>query len=147
MSWFHHTKQEWLQRSHAARREHAEEAKKHTSDNIFMIPHEIAPALNIANDEEQTFEEYFGEKMPSHVLKALDMEISLWQHLDERIADINPGHLGDAEYERHAKAIRMFLVIIVDLLHAEDEMLGSCLQQHYLDILLELHRRAAAVPL
>jgi hemerythrin superfamily protein len=147
MSWFHYTKQERLKRDRELRRELAETAKKHTADNIFLIPHDIAPALTAALDEERTFEESFREKMPSHLRKALDLEISFWQHLNEKIDNVRAEHLTDSDYDKLKDAVRSFLVVLIDLLHAEEEMLTSCLQQHYLDLLHQLQARAADVSL
>jgi hemerythrin superfamily protein len=147
MSWFHFTKQERLRRNREQRRELAETAKKHAAENIFLIPHDIAPALTAAMDEERTFEEYFREKMPAHLRQALDLEISFWQHLNKKIDDVRADHLTDSDYDKIKDAVRSFLVVLIDVLHAEEEMLTSCLQQHYLDLLQTLQARAAAVPL
>src|SRR5207302_736940 len=89
MTWFHFTKQEQLKRNRELRRGIAETAKKHAAENIFLLPHDITPALTAAMDEERTFEEYFREKMPSHLRQALDLEISFWQHLKETIAAVH----------------------------------------------------------
>lgn len=147
MSWFHYTKQERFRHNREQRRELAETAKKHASENIFLIPHDIAPALRAAMDEERTFEEYFREKMPKHLQLALDLEISFWQHLQSKIDDAREAHLTESDYDKRKDDVRSFLVVIIDLLHAEEEMVQSCLQQHYLDLLHALQARAAAVPL
>ena len=147
MSWFHFTKQERLQRNRQIRREHAETAKKHAGDNIYLIPHEIEPALKIALDEERTFEEYFGEQLPAHMKEALNAEIALWQRLTKAIDASRGRNIGEPEYQQLAAAIREFLIPLIDLLHAEEEMITSCLQMHYVRIVRELQRRAAAVKL
>ena len=147
MTWFHFTKQEQLKRNREERRGIAETAKKHAAENIFLLPHDITPALTAAMDEERTFEEYFREKMPSHLRQALDLEISFWQHLQETITAVHADQLSDSDYDKIKDAVRSFLVVLIDLLHAEEEMLTSCLQQHYLDLLHQLQSRAAAVPL
>ena len=87
MSWFHFTKQERMQRNRQARREHAEKAKKLAGENLFLITHEIEPALKAALDDERTFEEYFREQMPTHMKAALNLEISFWQYLKEKVDD------------------------------------------------------------
>lgn len=147
MSWFHFTKQERLKRDRETRREHAEQAKRHAAENIFLIPHDSAAALKIAKGEERTFLEYFGEPMPTHLRDALKLEIAFWEHLDDVIDGARAASLTDAEYDQRSDAIRTFLVIIIDLLHAEEEMLTSCLQQHYTELLHTIQTRAAAVHL
>jgi hypothetical protein len=147
MSWFHFTKQERLQRNRQIRREHAETAKKHAGDNIYLIPHEIEPALKIALDEERTFEEYFGEQLPAHMKEALNAEIALWQRLAKAIDASRGRNIGEPEYQQLAAAIREFLIPLIDLLHAEEEMITSCLQVHYTRIVCELQRRASTVKL
>lgn len=147
MSWFHFTKGERLKRNRELRREHAETAKKHTSDNIYLIPHEIEPALKSALDEERTFEEYFGEQLPAHMKEALNVEIALWQRLAKAIDATKGRNISEAEYQQLAASIRDFLIPLIDLLHAEEEMITSCLQVHYVRITRELQLRAAGVKL
>jgi hypothetical protein len=147
MSWFHFTKQERLKRNRELRREHAETAKKHTGDNLYLIPHEIEAALKIALDEERTFEEYFGERLPAHMKEALSVEIALWQRLAKAIDATKGDNVSEPEYQKLAAAIREFLIPLIDLLHAEEEMLTSCLQTRYVRITRDLQLRAAAVKL
>jgi hypothetical protein len=145
MSWFHFTKQERLQRNRQTRRDYAEIAKKHAGDNIFLIRHEIEPAIKIALDEERTFEEYFREQMPAHLKAALNLEISFWQHLQEKLDDAREATLTEADYDRIKDSFRSFLVVLIDLLHMEEEMLSSCLQKHYVDLTHAIQARAAEV--
>jgi|GEM_PF-1224408 len=147
MSWFHYTKGERFKRNRELRREHAETAKKHTGDNIYLIPHEIEPALKGALDEERTFEEYFGEQLPAHMKEALSIEIALWQRLAKAIDATQGSNISEPEYQKLAAAIREFLIPLIDLLHAQEEMITSCLQVHYVRIIRELQLRAAAVKL
>ena len=145
MSWFHFTKQERLQRNRQIRREYAETAKKHANDNIFLIPHEIEPALKIALDEERTFEEYFREQLPAHLKLALDAEIALWKRLHEHVDAARAAKLSEADYDRLKDSFRTYLVVLIDLLHMEEEMVTSCLQKHYVDLTRALQARAAEV--
>jgi hypothetical protein len=146
MSWFHFTKQERLQRNRQIRREYAENAKKHTGDNIFLIPHEIEPALKIALDEERTFEEYFREPLPVHLKLALDAEVALWKRLQEQVDHARAATLSEADYDRLKDSFRSYLVVLIDLLHLEEEMIMSCLQRHYVEQTRALQARAAEVP-
>jgi len=147
MSWFHYTKGERLRRDRELRREHAQNAKKHTGDNIYLIPHEIEPALKSALDEGRTFEEYFDEQLPAHMKEALNVEIALWQRLAKAIEATKGHNVTEPEYQQLAASIREFLIPLIDLLHAEEEMITSCLQVHYTRIVRELQLRAAAVKL
>lgn len=147
MAWFHFTKQERFRRNREIRREIAEAAKKSATENIFLVPHDITPALSQALDEERTFEEYFGEKMPAHLRDALSLEITFWQHLHQRIAGLHAEQLTTTDYDRIKEAVRAYLVVLIDLLHAEEEMVTSCLQLHFREITADLQARAAKVPL
>lgn len=149
MSWFHFTKQDRLRRNREVRHEYAEAALKHTRDNVFLIAQPATEALRIANDERQLFEDYFEEPMPAHLERALLLEITLWQHLIDAIqkATKGPESLTDADYDAFRSKVREFVSPLLDLLLAEQEMLSSCLVQHYLALTDALADQAGRVSL
>lgn len=147
MGWFHYTKQERMKRSREIRRMHAEDAHKQAADNVFLLPQQIKPALASALEEQRTFEEYFGEPMPQQVQLALHLEVALWQHLLEAIEVKTTVGLTDAQYDEWKTQVRSFLLPLIDLLHAEEEMLTSCLVKHYVEIVHQIQGRVARVSL
>lgn len=148
MSWFHFTKQDRLRRNRELRHEYAETALKHTRDNVFLIPQPATDALRVAADEERLFEDYFGEPMPAHLRRALQLEVALWQRLIEAIQKAIKGQsLSDADYDQFRNTVREFLGPLLDLLLAEQEMINSCLVQHYTKLIDALADQAARVTL
>lgn len=145
MSWFHFTKLERLKRNREIRREHADAARKEAADNVFTIQRTIKDALKLAHDEEKTFPDYFGEQMPDHVASALRLEIALWQHLEEAIETADVKKMSEADYDQWKERIRSFLLHIVNLLHAEEEMVTSCLVRHYINIIHAIQAEVARV--
>lgn len=144
MSWFHFTKQDRLRRNREIRHEFAEEALKHTRDNVFLVPQKAEEALRIARDEEHVFADYFGEPMPAHMRRALQLEIAMWQHLIDAIQNAvkRPHSMTNEEYEALRNKVRAYLNPLRDLLLAEQEMLGSCLIHHYLKLVDALNDQA-----
>lgn len=145
MSWFHYTKLERLQRNRSMRRECAEQAYKDAGENIFTLPDLIKDAHRNARDEERMFEAWFHEPMPKHMREALDLEVSFWQQLDSMITKAKNERLTETDYETVKDHVRDFTMVLIDLLHAEEEMVTSCLQQHYLELLHDLEHRAEAI--
>lgn len=148
MSWFHFTKQERLKRNRTIRRELAERARKHAADNPYDIKREIDEALSLAVDEERTFTDYFGEQMPSQVEMSLRLEIILWRRLQDALERAHKESTTDeATYKRFQEGVRTILMILINLLHAEEEMVTSCLVQHYIRIAKDLQAESARVTL
>ncbi|HEX8170980.1 MAG TPA: hypothetical protein VF824_10615 [Thermoanaerobaculia bacterium] len=129
MSWFHYTKHERLQRRRQVRLETAERAIKEASSNWYMVPGIVEPCIGDALEEAYLFEEYFGEPMPTHLRHALQVEVELWQRLI--LAIKNAKNITEEEYVKYLPRVRAYLVAVIDLLQAEQEMITSCLVRYY----------------
>ncbi len=147
MSWFHFSKQERVQRNRVIRREIAEEARKDAADNPWMIGRQVTDALKLASEEERTFEEYFGEPMPPHLLSALRLEIVLWRRIQVALEKADTNKMDEKKYGALRDGTRALLLCLINLLHAEEEMLKSCLVKHYTQILQAIQAESARVTL
>ena len=148
MSWFHFTKQERLRRNRTIRRELAEQARKHAGDNPYEIRRQVDEALGLAVDEERTFIDYFGEQMPTQVEMSLRLEMILWRRLQAGLErEMKQERINDAQYQQFMQGVRALLMTLINLLHAEEEMVTSCLVQHYIKIAKDLQAESARVTL
>jgi hypothetical protein len=148
MSWFHFTKQERLRRNRTIRRELAEQARKHAGDNPYEIRRQVDEALSLAVDEERTFIDYFGEQMPTQVEMSLRLEMILWRRLQAGLErEMKQERITDAQYQQFQQGVRALLMTLINLLHAEEEMVTSCLVQHYIKIAKDLQAESARVTL
>jgi ribosomal protein S4 len=148
MSWFHFTKQERLKRNRTLRRELAEQARKHAADNPYDIRRQIDEALSLAVEEERTFIDYFGEQMPKQVEMSLHLEMILWRRLQAGLErEMKQNGITHSQYQQFQQAVRALLMTLINLLHAEEEMVTSCLVQHYITIAKDLQAESARVSL
>ena len=148
MSWFHFTKQERLRRNRTIRRELAEQARKHAGDNPYEIRRQVDEALGLAVDEERTFIDYFGEQMPTQVEMSLRLEMILWRRLQAGLErEMKQERITDAQYQQFQQGVRALLMTLINLLHAEEEMVTSCLVQLYIKIAKDLQAESARVTL
>jgi hypothetical protein len=148
MSWFHFTKQEALRRNREVRRDLAETARKHARDNPYDIHRELQDALRSATDEERTFVDYFGEPMPPQVEFALHLEIILWRRLQAALERATKeAHTDEATYKAFQEGTGALLMILINLLHAEEEMVTSCLVEHYVKLAKALQAESVRVTL
>jgi len=147
MAWFHFTKQDRVKRNREVRREYAEHSRKEASENVFTIGRTIAEAFKLASDEENLFADYFGEPMPQHLQMALHLEIVLWRRIQAALERANAAKMDDTTYKHLEENIRVILLSLVNLLHAEEEMLTSCLVRHYVTIIQAIQADTARVSL
>lgn len=148
MSWFHFTKQERMKRNRTIRRELAEQARKHAADNPYDIKRQIDEALSLAVDEERTFVDYFGEQMPQQVEMSIHLELILWRRLQAALErELKQSPITDEQYKKFQEGVRTLLMTLINLLHAEEEMVTSCLVQHYIRIAKDLQAESARVTL
>ena len=148
MSWFHFTKQERLKGNRERRREYAEHARSKAADNAYEIQRDVSDALRLAMEEERTFLDYFGEPMPQHLAMALRLEVILWRRIQAGLErEMKQSGITDAQYQEFQQSVRALLMTLINLLHAEEEMVTSCLVQHYLNIAKDLQAEAARVTL
>lgn len=147
MTWFHFTKQERIKRSRVTRREYAETCRKEAADNVFTIGRTVNEAFKLAGDEERLFSDYFGEPMPQHLQMALHLEILLWRRIQAALERANAAKMDDSTYKALETNVRDVLLALINLLHAEEEMLCSCLVRHYVTIIQAVQADAARVTL
>lgn len=147
MGWFHFSKQERFQRNRQIRREAAEDARKEAADNPWIIGRQVADALKLACDEERAFEEYFGEPMPQHLQAAVRQEIILWRRIQVALEKADTKSMDEKRYAALRDGIRTLLLCLINLLHAEEEMLKSCLVKHYMQIIQAVQAESARVTL
>ena len=147
MTWFHYTKQERIKHNREVRREYAEQCRKEAADNVFMIGRTVNEAFKLASEEERLFADYFGEPMPQHLQMALHLEIVLWRRIQAALERANAAKMDDATYHSLAENTRAVLLALINLLHAEEEMLTSCLVRHYITIIQNIQAEAARATL
>jgi len=141
MTWFHFTKQERLKQSIAVRREQAEVVRKHLRRREFyaLNPRLLDEAQADATELPYTFEEYFHEAAPLHFRKATELEVQLWKKLrDGR----ETKDYSDDAYEQLQICMSFIITGLIDLLTAEEEMTGSPLVAHYLQLIESLRAYA-----
>jgi hypothetical protein len=147
MTWFHFTKQDRIRRNRELRREQAETCRKEAAENVFMIGRTVDGAVKTAGEEERLFTDYFAEPMPQHLQMALRLEILLWRRIQAALERANAATMDDASYKKLEEGTRTLLLAIINLLHAEEEMLTSCLVRHYVTIIQDVQADAARVTL
>ena len=141
MTWFHLTKQERLKASIAARRDQAEVVRRHLRHREFyaLNPRVLDEALAEATELPETFEEYFHEAAPQQFRRATDLEVHLWSTLrDGR----NTKDYADPAYEQLQLRMTFVTTALIDLLTAEEEMTGSPVVAHYLQLIDSLRTYA-----
>lgn len=100
-------------------------------DNIYAIEHIVRPALPLAREEQRDFRDTFGEPMPHHLRYALEAEITLWERLHQGLTTLRERTATDQLIDDYTRRVRSYLACQRDLLTMEEEMLTSCLVQHY----------------
>jgi len=147
MSWFHYTKLERLKRNREIRCACAEQVRKTASENIFLLPDLVKDAVRSATDEDRMFEASFGEPLPQQLATALRAELTMWEHINQAVLHAHKQQLSESDYDHLRDRIIEYSMILVDVLHAEEEMVTSCLVRHYLTVIDALADKAARVEL
>lgn len=147
MTWFHFTKQERIKRNRELRRELAEACRKEALENVFIVGRQVTQAFKLASEEEQLFSDYFGEPMPQHLQMALHLETILWRRIQAALERANADKMDDSTYKALEENVRAILLALINLLHAEEEMLTSCLVRHYVTIIQGIQADSARVTL
>jgi|SRR5579872_4399028 len=145
MTWFHFTKTDRIKRNREIRRELAETCRKEAMENIFIVGRQVTQAFKLASEEEQLFTDYFGEPMPQQLQMGLRLEIILWRRIQAALERANADKLDDSAYKTLEENIRTILLALINLLHAEEEMLTSCLVRHYVTIIQSIQNDTARV--
>lgn len=144
MTWFHANKLDAIMTGRRNRREFAEVLQNRLvreelyETNIKLLEETI----RAANREADLYAEYLGEPMPEHMRKAIEAELGMWMTLHDVL--VQPT-VPEDEYAALCRQLRPYVGILVDLLHAEEEMMQSPLTRHYLQQVDALRAEAARV--
>ena len=131
----------------ATRAEYVLEAQRATSENIYTLERIINTALPLAHRQLAEFEDYLGEPMPRHLHEAITTEIMFWERLQESLLDYHEAEPNGHDEVIYARSVRQFLVLHHDLLQLTQELVNSCLVEHYTKTMDALRAAAARVPL
>jgi hypothetical protein len=131
MAYFTNDKLGQLAAARGVRAAYVREAQRAATDNVFMLEHIIKRALPLAREEAQEFADAFGEPMPRHVRRTLDAEVSTWEHLEEGLANLRERTVTTEDLDAYSLRVRSYLSRQYDLLLLEQEMVTSCLVEHY----------------
>jgi hypothetical protein len=129
------------------RADYALQAQRATSENIYTLERIIERALPLAEEQLATFPDYFGEPAPAHLHAAVSTEIELWRDLQESLQVYAASEPNESDAARYAANVRQFLSAQLDLLQMTEELVHSCLVDHYLAMTRALRRAAKEVPL
>jgi hypothetical protein len=103
----------------------------------------INKALESAHADETSFRQFFDEEMPSHMKKALQIEILHWRQLKDTVDLLTRVQISPEEYQARAKIMLQTIQETIQVEALEMEMLYSPLKKHYDDILSGIESRIA----
>lgn len=147
MAYFTNRKLARLSATVAVRADYIEQAQRATNENIYTLERIIHQALPLAYRQVEEFEDYTGEAMPCHLHEAITTEIQFWEYLQASLADYKEAEPNDHDAVTYAKNVRQFLRVQLDLVHLTEELINSCLVDHYRAALDDLRAQATKVPL
>jgi hypothetical protein len=131
MAHFTNDKLGQLAAARGVRASYVREAQRAATDNVYMLEHIIKRALPLAREEAQEFADAFREPMPGHVGRTLDAEVSMWERLADGLATLRERAVTSEELDAYSCRVRSYLSWQYDLVLLEQEMVTSCLVQHY----------------
>ncbi|HEV7393238.1 MAG TPA: hypothetical protein VGO08_16460 [Burkholderiales bacterium] len=135
--------------AHRQRRtSYAEEARSCALPaTLYSIEHIIAAARTDAAEERRSFRDDFGTDLPVHLDYALRTEDDAWERLEGGIVLFAQADAAPGEIATYAGNVRTYLTHQLDLLGLEQEMVYSCLTDHYVQQIADLWLRLAGVRL
>lgn len=107
------------------------EAQRAAADNVYMVEHVVKRVLPLARDEAREFSDAFGEPMPYHLRRSLEAEIDMWERLGIGLETLAHTQITEHALDAYTGRVRSYLTCQADLLRMEQEMVTSCLVQHY----------------
>lgn len=140
--WFCSSREEAFRKAAAQRRLLAERLR--TTNILHALP-DVNQGFAAASDALRNFPATFGEPPPVQVETALRLEIILWRRVQatlERERELVPSQERDLN-----DRLRAALLILTNVIHAEEEMITNCLTTHYLTITRTLGSEAARITL
>jgi len=141
MSWFHHTKLDTIRSDREHRRALAERIRNDIFREEFYATNikQIEATIRDAKREDETYADALGEPMPEQMRKAVELEVLMWMAIHDLL--FKPPVTED-QYPTLCRKLRPFIAVLIDLLHAEEEMTSSPLVQHYLNMIDAWHDQA-----
>lgn len=131
MSWFHHTKLERFRSERHERLALAQRIQSSTYREEFLTQQRtIDEAISAASTDRRSFEAAFGERLPSHMERLLNLESSIWLHLRALLRE----RYTEEQYRTLTAALHPYLNTLIDVLHALEESVTSCLSAHYNEV-------------
>jgi hypothetical protein len=130
MTWFHFNKLDAITTGRRNRRELAETIQNRTFREEFYETNIklVEEAIRTAKREDELYAEYLGEPMPEHMRKAIEAEVVMWITLHDIL--FKPA-VPEERYGELCRKLRPYVAILIDLLHAEEEMMRSPLTKYY----------------
>lgn len=147
MTYFITQKLAYITANVTVRAEYTRQAQRATSENIYTLERVINTALPQACQQLEEFEDYVGEPMPPHLHAAMTTEISFWRRLAASLQDYRESEPNEHDAVTYAKNVRQFLSIHHDLLQLTQEIINSCLVEHYTKTIDALRHAASQVSL
>lgn len=129
------------------RAEYLEQAQAATSENIYSLERIIKSALPLAEAQLHSFANHVGEPLPPHLRAAFVMEIEFWRTLEASLAMYRESDPTEADARVYTRNVQQFLGIHLDLVRMTEELVHSCLVDHYLTMTRALRAAAEEVPL
>ncbi len=131
MAYFTREKLIQLAAARSARSTSVREAQRAAADNVYLVEHVIKRALPLAREEAREFADTFGEPMPYHLRRSLEAEIDMWERLETGLTTLAHTQVTEHVLDAYTTRVRSYLACHADLLRMEEEMVTSCLVQHY----------------
>jgi len=131
MAYFITDKLSQFAQARGARAAHVHDAQRAAADNVYLVEPIVTRVLPLVRDEAREFADTFGEPLPHHLRRSLEAEISLWERLGVGLKTLARSQVTEAALHVYALRVRSYLGCQEDLLRMEQEMVRSCLIQHY----------------
>jgi len=144
MAWFHSNKLDAITTARRSRRELAELMQNRVCREEFYETNIrlVEETIRAAKHEDMLYEDYLGEPMPEHMRQAIEAEVVMWMRLHDFL--FQPA-VPEDQYADLCRKLRPYVAILVDLLHAEEEMMRSPLTRYYLAQIDALRAETARV--
>jgi hypothetical protein len=144
MAYFTTSKLVQLAETRAARGTYVSEAERAAADNVYLVEHVVKRALPLARDEARAFLDAFGEPLPDHLRRSLEAEVDLWERLVDGLTTLAHTQITADTLDVYTSRVRSYLACQADLLRMQQEMVSSCLVDHYDKVRESILARAAA---
>jgi hypothetical protein len=119
-------------------------AQRLAADNVYLLERIVNDTLPLVREEAREFADLFDESLPAHVQRALTAEISMWERLEEGLTNLKEARPTSRELDNYATRVRSYLSWHHDLILLEQDMITSCLVEHYDEQRGAILSRAAA---